>query len=215
MKTLVLLATAVCLVSPRATSAANAPGETTVAAYLNTQPKPVFREGHTLPPLTRYAWSLGFDTRVALARDWGYALEYGGYATIGSVARDLADPKSDNARVVELAAREPKKFPLAVICARDLPYQTAAPEAFTRSAKGNFLNGKSQSPDGTVWNESTLVWSPAAPEAVWREAGRLRAEPLRTLRAKAPIAIVLNGGEYGINVTGFAKQPWSQDPRVL
>jgi len=60
-----------------------------------------------------------------------------------------------------------------------------------------------------------LVYSPAAPDRVWEEAGRLRAEPLARIREKCPIAIVLNGGEYGLGVLGFAKKAWEQDPAIV
>jgi hypothetical protein len=46
-------------------------------------------------------------------------------------------------------------------------------------------------------------------------AGEYRAAPLRELQKRGvPISIVLNGGEYGLGVLGFAKRVWSKDPRV-
>jgi hypothetical protein len=42
---------------------------------------PHFREGHALPPLTRYCWTLPLDARAELAERWGYALEFGGYVS--------------------------------------------------------------------------------------------------------------------------------------
>jgi hypothetical protein len=47
--------------------------------WLKAQPRPRFREGHTLPPLTRFGWTLPFETRVELTENWGFALEFGGY----------------------------------------------------------------------------------------------------------------------------------------
>ena len=188
---------------------------TTVSKYLQSQPNPVFRAGHTLPPLTRYGWSLGYDVRVAMAKNWGYALEYGGYATESDVQKDLADPNSMASKLCALTASDPKRYKLAVICSRELPTKNLPPEAWARDKDGKYLNGKAQSLDGTSWGEDTLVWSPEAPDSIWLEAGRLRADPLRKIRAKCPIAIVLNGGEYGLGVPGFAKTAWEADPRIM
>jgi len=170
------------------------------ADWLKAQARPRFREGHTLPPLTRFGWTLPFDTRVELAEHWGYALEFGGYATHKAVDRALNDPSSDEARAVALAASNPKKYPLAVILSRDLP-ENPPPETWTRNARGEFL-GKNK------------VWSPEAPRSVLEQAAELRAGPLRRLRAKVPVAMILNGGEYALGVLGFAQKEWEQDPRI-
>ena len=55
--------------------------EISPAAYLASLSRPVFRAGHTLPPLTRYGWTLPLEVNAELARHWGYALEMGGYWT--------------------------------------------------------------------------------------------------------------------------------------
>ena len=185
--------------------------------WLQAQPRPQFRAGHALPPLTRYGWSLDFDTRVELAAHWGYALEFGGYADAATVTRALTDPNDVGAKCLALAAKEPQTYRLAVICARDLPPNDAVPPAtWTRNADGKLLNAKAESLDGTEWQKGmNVVYSPAAPDSVWQEAGRLRAEPIRRLREIAPIAIVLNGGEYGLGVLGFARKVWEQDPAIL
>jgi hypothetical protein len=54
-------------------------------ADLEAAPKPHFRAGHTLPPLTRWGWTMPYDVRIELNRNWGYALEFGGYVTADSV----------------------------------------------------------------------------------------------------------------------------------
>ena len=53
---------ALCAGEPQTPATPPAAAEITSAAWLKTQPKPAFRAGHTLPRLTRYAWSLPFDT---------------------------------------------------------------------------------------------------------------------------------------------------------
>jgi len=187
----------------------------TPAGYLRKLPKPAFAKGHTLPPLTRYGWTLPFDARVELAKNWGYCLEFGGYVTEKSAAR-LDDPNSIESRLVRLAAAEPQTYRLSVICSRRLPSAEAPPETWARDANGHLLNGKAESMDGTEWHKGMrTVYSPAAPDSVWRLAGTYRADPLREVRRRCPIAIVLNGGEYGIGVLGFAQKVWEKDPRIL
>src|SRR3954464_10148349 len=95
--------------------------EITPAQWLAAQPKPVFRPGHTLPPLTRWGWILPLDARIELAEHWGYTLEFGGYVTDAVVDRALNVQVSDEARVLALVARDPRRYPLCVILSRDLP----------------------------------------------------------------------------------------------
>lgn len=188
--------------------------DVTPAAWLSSQPIPRFRTGHTLPPLTRFGWTLPFEARVELAEHWGYALEFGGYATENQVQRDLANPDSVASRLCALTAANPQRYPLAVIVSRDLPKNVPL-ESWARDAEGRVLDAKAQSMDGNVWDDHQAVWSPEAPDSVWEEAGRLRAEPLRWIRHQCPIAVVLNGGEYGLGVLGFAQPVWEKDPRIV
>ncbi|MDH7568064.1 MAG: DUF1961 family protein [Armatimonadota bacterium] len=173
----------------------------TPAEYLRSLPAPRFRPGHTLPPLTRFGWTLPFDARVELAERWGYCLEFGGYATMAAVEKALTDPQSESGRVLALAARDPARYPLAVIVARDLPEEI--PEgAWTCGADGKPVEGK-------------RIWSPEAPDWVFERAGELRAAPLRRIRERAPIRVVLNGGEYALSVYGHHGKYWEQDPRIV
>ena len=193
----------------------NAPGDMiSVAQYLKNQPKPQFRQGHRLASLTRFGWTLPIDARIELARDWGYALEFGGYVTEAVAAR-LEDPNSVESRLVALAASDPQMYRLGVICSRELPKEVP-PKTWTRTADGKFIAG-----NGEVWEPNHTgkpgrrIWSPEAPDAVFREAGRLRADPLRKVRAKAPIAVILNGGEYALSVPGHHARHWQRDPHIL
>jgi len=185
------------------------------AEYLASLQPPAFSKTHTLPPLTRYGWTLPYEARVELARNWGYALELGGYLTEKTVAK-LDDPASIESRLILLAHDDPKTFKLSVICSRRLPFEEAPIEAWTRDADGRMLDAEAQSLDGTQWQQGMrLVWSPEAPDEVWKTAGLFRADPIRAVREKCPIAIVLNGGEYGLGVLGFAQKVWEQDPRIV
>lgn len=193
---------------------------TTPAEYLASLPRPDFKAGHSLPRLSRYGWALPLEARIELAEHWNYALEFGSVAAgacyvTDEVVKRLEDPASDEAKLAALAQREPTKFPLAVICTRELP-TNVPPETWVRDAAGRFLEAKAHSLDGNVWHpELRTVFSPLAPETVWKEAGAIRARPLKALIARGlPIAIVLNGGEYGLGVPGALQNAWQQDPQI-
>jgi hypothetical protein len=192
-----------CVLATSASRAvAAAVNEVTPAQWLSAQPKPASRPGHTLPPLSRWGWGLALDARVELAEHWGYALEFGG-ASDAAVDWGLKVPASDYGKLLALAAKDPRRYSLSVILTRDLPARPP-PETWTHDAAGHLLPS-AEKPD----------WSPEAPAEAIREAAELRARPLRKIREHAPIAIVLNGGEYALGTIGSSKEYWEQDPRVL
>ena len=47
----------------------------TALEHLQAEPRPIFKEGHTLLPLSRWGWSLPVETSVELCEHWGYALD--------------------------------------------------------------------------------------------------------------------------------------------
>ena len=170
------------------------------AQYLKQLPAPKFRAGHTLPPLSRFGWTLPFETRVQLADRWGYALELASYATSTGIAQAIADPQSVESKILALAAANPKRYQLAVILSRDLP---KTPESiWLHDGQGKLVDNRQ-------------IWSPEAPIAALKAAARLRAEPLAQILKKAPIAVILNGGEYGLEVVGSSQKFWEQDPKVI
>ncbi|XOF32989.1 MAG: hypothetical protein ACL93V_13350 [Candidatus Electrothrix sp. YB6] len=182
------------------------------AAYLASLPKPVFRADHTLPPLTRYGWTLPLEVNAEFARHWGYALEMGGYWTQAKAA-NLQKAGTKEAELIALAKAE--KLKVFAITNRETP-AAVPPETWTRNREGKLLLADARSHDGTEWHTGIRsVISPEAPDAVWLEYGRLKAEPLAALRREIPVAVVLNGGEYGIGVMGFAGKAWIQDPNIL
>jgi len=166
---------------------------------LQAAEKPHFRAGHTLPPLTRWGWTLPYEVRVELCENWGYGLEFGGYVGPEEAAR-LDDPNSLESRLCALTASDPKRYPLFVLTSRALDKPVGDP--WCRDAEGNLIDGKE-------------VWSPEAPEAVFEEAAERMAAPLRKIREKAPIAIILNGGEYALSVYGHHGTVWERDPKVM
>ncbi len=172
----------------------------TPAQWLQRQPKPIFKPGHTMPRLTRYGWDLSLETSVEFADNWNYVLQTN-YLSDETVKRALNDPQSREAKMVALALSNPKKYPLGVILSRDEP-PNPAPETFLRDAEGKLIDGQN-------------IYSPLNPQSVLDQMGELRARPLRELRKKVPINIILNGGEYGLGVLGFMQKQAERDPKVV
>jgi hypothetical protein len=167
--------------------------------YLKLLPAPKFKSGHTLPPLSRFGHTLPFQTRVELADRWGYALEWGPYAG-GHTEKALSDPQTDEYKITALAAANPKRYQLAVILNRALPDTPAG--IWLHDDRGQLVDGKQ-------------TWSPEAPVAALQAAAKMRVEQLELIQKKAPIAVVLNGGEYGLGVLGAIQSSCERDPTVI
>ncbi|MBM4038820.1 MAG: hypothetical protein FJ290_09925 [Planctomycetes bacterium] len=171
--------------------------------HLRAAPRPKFREGHALPPLTRWGWRLSYDIQVELAEHWGYALELG--EVNAALVPQLDDPKSLPARLCALAATDPKRYPLSALAYRapcDGKFiATLPPEAWCQDAEGKVIEPR--------------TWSPEAPDAVFQKAADAAVAPLKKVLEKAPIAIILNGGEYALSVAGHCAKVWQQDPKVM
>lgn len=201
-----LLAPLVCLAAVAAAAVvpvhahAKSPGE-----LLAEQPAPTFRDGHTLPPLTRWGWNMPLDVRIALCEHWGYALEFG---VIGDRAlAKLDDPESDQAKIVALTRSDPARYPLFVTTLRPF-HKKAFRESLPEAAWCHDAAGKRV-------GEKRPVLSPEAPLAAYEKAARITADPIAELRKRAPIAVLHNGGEYGLGVFGFAGKHWRRDPQVV
>jgi len=180
-------------------------GAKTPMEHLQEAPKPTFREGHTLLPLTRWGWTMPLEVRVELTEHWGYALEFGGYATAG-LAKSLDNPESIQAKLCALTAKDPKRYPLCILTDRPATRkefrETLPDETWCRDGEGKLIEGKQ-------------TWSPVAPDAVFEKAAAEAVEPAKKIRERAPIAMILNGGEYALNVVGWAGKFWAKDPKVV
>jgi hypothetical protein len=168
--------------------------------HLRAASQPVFRQGHTLPPLARCSTvRLSPEFRIELSKHWGYALELG--TANNELARELDDPNSAASRLCALAASDPKHYPLAVVA-----YSPCHSEDFTRTL-----------PPETwcVGPEGKKVWSPEAPDLVFQQSAEAAIEPLRKVMAKAPVAVILNYGEYALKVYGHDGKIWEKDERVV
>lgn len=185
----------------------------TPAEYLAKQPAPVFKEGHRLPPLTRFGWQLSYEARVELAERWGYALALG---TANNRLLEHLDWKASYERqILDRVQSDPERYKLAVILDRRMPEADTLPtDSWLRDAEGRYVNRKGVPLPNQAKVEGR-VWSPAAPEATWSTIGESWAAKLAAVREYAPISIVLNGGEYGIGVAGHQQAAWETDPTVV
>ena len=172
----------------------------TIVERLRAVPRPHFRKGHTLPPLGRWGWSLPLEARVELAEHWGYTLEMG--EANAALVKALDDPNSVPSKLVKLAAADPKRYPLCVLVHR-APNRRDFRESLPAAAW--CVDPKS----------GKKAWSPEAPLSVFERAAREAVEPVAAIREKAPIALLLNGGEYALSVYGHHGKIWGQDRRVL
>lgn len=199
----ILLALAMCFTLARGAVAQ------TAAEHLKALPKPVFKQGNTMIPLTRWGWELAYDAKVELCENWGYALEFG--EPRPGIEKTLENPASEQARLVALTKSDPKKYPLSVLVYRALGDPSTLPggvypeETFVHDAEGKRLEGVPE------WK----TWSPLLPDSLYQHAAKLAADPIAALRARAPIAVLLNGGEYGLNCRGHSGPSWEKDPKVV
>lgn len=174
--------------------------------HLRQAPQPVFKQGHTLLPLTRWGWSMSYPVKIELCERWGYALEFSEPKTANLTRLD--NPESEESRLCALATSDPAKYPLAVLVPRPLGNRsykkTLPPETWCHDEKGDTM-------DAPAWK----TWSPEAPDKIYQQAAQQTVELLAKVKAKAPIAILLNGGEFGQGVLGHSQKYWSQDPKIL
>jgi hypothetical protein len=171
----------------------------TPAQYLQSQPKPNFAAGHHLPHLSDWsAQSFSSNTCVEIAKKWGYCLPFD--------FSDLSISSITNATgrlYCSLASNNPSVFKLSVITDRSFP--KPIPDGFyCTNSSGVFIT-----------NADSRVISPAGPDGYWMLATSNTMFSLSVLQSNAPIAIILNGGEYGLNVVGaWFAAAWKQDPRM-
>ena len=197
-----LSVSALCAIAAGAQTPPAKPDEAaliTPAQWFAAQPKPHYKPGHTMPHLTRYGWELDVAAEQELAEHWNYCLQLG-YLNQERVDHAFKDPKSFEGQRVALTLSNPKKYPLAVILDRGEPADQV-PEAFLHDAAGKLINNQQ-------------IYSPIAPQIAYDKMAELRAAPLRALRAKVPITIVLNGGEYGLGIPGFIRDMLDKDPKL-
>ncbi len=171
-------------------------GFPTPAQYMASRTAPSFKSGHTLPPLTRWGWSLSYDTNVELANRWGYALEFGDVDT--NSVNALNNPNSTQSKMISLVQSNPSQYKLSVMIPRNSGIEIPS-TAYTVDANGN----------------PTKVWSPEAPDSVLSAMATSISNNLQKVTSKAPVSVVLNGGERYLGVCGWDCNAWKVDPKVV
>jgi len=179
----------------------------TLKEHLDAAPKPVFKEGHTLPPLARWGWSMPYDVTVELCESWGYALEFGSYATT-SAAEKAHDPETRQGKVCALTKSNPERYPLFVITDRPLKDMEKAeelPESYwLHNAEGKRLEGPS-------WKRR----NPEAPDEIFQRVAEKTIAPLKRIQEICPITVILHGGESGLTELGHSRKFLEQDPAAV
>ena len=107
----------------------------------------------------------------------------------------------------------PGKYKLSVHTSRYDPPPTE--DVWTHDAEGHVLNGQAKSYDGTTWTPDMRgVISPEAPDFYWIEAGKGRAKCIAEIQNLAPVAMVINSGEWGLGLWGQFANVWKKDPKI-
>lgn len=171
----------------------------TPVQYLQSLPRPNFAVGYRLPPLTRWGGNLSTNTDLELAQHWGYTMELNLYASLAN----MTNLNAYNRTVLTLVSNNPG---LKLCCMMDRNYTAPIPYDFycTNSA-GDQLKDLTGS----------LTVCPEGPTNYWQLISANSAAGIAVVRSNAPVAVVLNGGEYGMNVAGWAYYQWLDDPRVI
>ncbi len=193
-----------CLALLLALSIALPASAQTALETLQAGPRPLFKEGHSLLPLSTWGPEFDFEVRRELCEHWGYCLQFGRLRP--ELVRQLDDPQSTVSRVCALCASDPVKYPLHVITAPAFSIRSfideLPPDTWCRDAEGNLIDGKQ-------------TWSPEAPDSAFEMIADYEADMLAEVLKRAPIAVLTNGGEYGLSVEGHHEKVWERDPKVV
>jgi hypothetical protein len=181
----------------------------TPLAWSTSLPRPTFRVGHDLPPLTRVTGPHVLELQKQLAQRYGYALDLG--ETSPAWDDDFASPNGSMAQKIALKALDPDGFALSIQVWRPL---LDDPEAYAEAYPDMLLRGDGGEPSGGVSSE--------APDAVFEEIAEASASRLRAIQERVAAAVpsspyvdvVLNGGGYGLGVWGLDDDLWLDDPTV-
>jgi hypothetical protein len=114
---------------------------------------------------------------------------------------------------VALAKSDPATYALSCLVNRTFP--TPIPDGFyCTNSDGWFVDASTNAWQYATNTQYNMVVSPEGPDSYWATATAYWMHDLQVIRSNIPISIVLNGGEYGLNVEGFAGPAWKKDPRV-
>lgn len=177
--------------------------------WIQASPQPTFREGHDLPPLTRWTGTHIVEFQKKMAERYGYALDLGD--TSPGWDEDFANPNGTIAQKIALKKLDPEVYKLSIQVWRPLVYSESD---FWEEYPDMRLLGADGQPNGG--------FSPEAPDALFEEVAEMSASRLRALSARIAeevpssprVDVVLNGGEYGLGIWGDDDSKWLDDDRV-
>jgi hypothetical protein len=204
-RTLTALGTVLGLVFLSLGAVSHAQTNVTPWQYLISQQKPNFAPGNTLPKLCSWdAQSFSTNTCVELAKDWDYCLPFD--------FEDLTVTSITNATgqlYCYLATNNPSVYKLSVIMNNDslkpVPnglYCTNSAGLFVDDTGTNFFT-----------NMANAIYSPEPPDSYLAANASNSVWSLRVLLSNAPIAIILDDGEWGLREAPYDQNAWEQDPR--
>ncbi len=185
----------------------NTASAATAVEHLKAVKPPVFKKNHTLLPLSRWGWYLPFEATVELTENWGYALEFGAYAT-SSAAEKASDNTTRQGKVCALTRSDPERYPLFVITDRPLGEMEKAGE-LPESIWLHDKDGKRL--EGPAWKRK----NPEAPDEVHKRVAEKTVAQLLVIKKNCPISIILHGGESGLTELGHSGSYLRKDPSVV
>jgi len=186
--------------------------------WLAAQIKPVFAPDSRLIPLTWWAWPLSSNVNIELAKNWGYALDLCG--DFPWLLQQLTNKNTTMYKYVSLAKENPQKYKLSIKLPRfwsfNVPPGLTIPDGVWVTNEAGYFIDKSSNTWSSITNKKyTATVSPESPDSFWINFAEYVAGPLRVINSNAPISVILDGGEYGLGVTGNEADVWKYDPRVI
>lgn len=183
----------------------------TAISHLLANPRPVFAAGTRLPRLLRFDWGAPLDADMELAKNWFYQLsapsDYNLVSTWG-----FSDEHAEHMR---LAATYPNDFKLAVsTISYGVYFNNPRPENLSRLPAATYLHdAKGKLPVDADGNP-IYAMSPLCPDSALRLAGGDINWVLRKVQAIAPINMIYDRGEWGMNSIYFGSALYTGDPKV-
>lgn len=178
--------------------------------YLTNSPKPNFAISR-LPKLVQWGWVINSNTYIELAQNWGYALSLGNNSDT-DIGGQLTNINSRTWGFIRAATNDPAHFKLSMGVQQR--YMQPIPAGFyVTNTAGSFVG--LYGTNTWMTNGGPAIASPEGNEDYWSNSATYWAATVAAVNSNAPLTIVLNGGEYGLNsFFGGVSQCWGMDPRV-
>jgi len=195
--------------------AADASAPDTAVEHVLSQPSPVFRRGHRLPPLSFGGFPhLEFNRRVA--ERYRFALHMGDPSDYwAGLTREYRDRPRD---VIELAASDPETYRISI---NVLGYNGFYDCDRMRRMRMMDEQIAMHHADGSLWASGTdgcYAFNPTASRATWQALARDTRLPQNLADMEdvaemhgARISVINDLGEYGLDYPQIGEARWSDD----